>query len=54
MGDAIRDCVIRGSQPPSTVAGGKGKTGKAGLVKQSGWDREVAVMVGSVVGNLGR
>ncbi|ROV92217.1 hypothetical protein VPNG_09675 [Cytospora leucostoma] len=38
----IRECVIRGSQPPSAMV--KTKGGKA-----VGWDREVAVMVGSVV-----
>ncbi|RYP47426.1 hypothetical protein DL769_011314 [Monosporascus sp. CRB-8-3] len=56
VGDAIRECVIRGSQPPSTVAPAKGKTGKADPEKSGGgaWEREIAVMVGSVVGNLGR
>ncbi|EOO00535.1 putative golgi transport complex component cog5 protein [Phaeoacremonium minimum UCRPA7] len=50
VGDAIKDCVLRGVQPPSAVAAGaKAKSEKAG-----GWEREVAVMVGSVVGNLGR
>ena len=38
--ESIRDCVIRGSQGP----GGK----------EGGWEREAAVMVGSVVGSLGR
>ncbi|KUI71879.1 Conserved oligomeric Golgi complex subunit 5 [Cytospora mali] len=47
VGAGIRECVVRGSQPPSAMA--KAKGGKA-----AGWDREVAVMVGSVVGNLGR
>ncbi|KAI5863810.1 oligomeric Golgi complex subunit 5 [Durotheca rogersii] len=54
VGEAIRECVIRGSQPPSTIAGSKGKAPKADAEKGEGWDREVAVMVGSVVGNLGR
>ncbi|RYP74418.1 hypothetical protein DL770_007616 [Monosporascus sp. CRB-9-2] len=56
VGDAIRECVIRGSQPPSTVAPAKGKTGRADPERSGGgaWEREVAVMVGSVVGNLGR
>ena len=40
---SIRDCVIRGSQGP---AGGRGREGA--------WEREAAVMVGSVVGALGR
>ncbi|KAI2627856.1 oligomeric Golgi complex subunit 5 [Hypoxylon sp. NC1633] len=54
VGDAIRECVIRGSQPPSTIATPKGKAPKGDAENSSGWDREVAVMVGSVVGNLGR
>lgn len=55
VGDAIRECVVRGSQPPSTVTAAKGgKTARADPEKSGGWDREVAVMVGSVVGNLGR
>ncbi|KAI8962115.1 oligomeric Golgi complex subunit 5 [Daldinia sp. FL1419] len=54
VGEAIRECVIRGSQPPSTVAVVKGKTPKGDSEKSGGWDREVAVMVSSVVGNLGR
>lgn len=53
VGEAIKDCVIRGSQAPSTVATAKGKGGRTDPEKLS-WDREVAVMVGSVVGNLGR
>lgn len=53
VGDAIRECVIKGSQPPSTVTAAKGKSGKSDPEK-TGWDREVAVMLGSVVGNLGR
>ena len=40
---SIRDCVIRGSQGP---AGGRGREGA--------WEREAAVMVGSVIGALGR
>jgi hypothetical protein len=43
--DAIRECVVRGSQTPS----GMEKKGVEG-----NWEREVAVMVGSVVGTLGR
>lgn len=43
----IRECVIRGSQPPSAMAKTKGE-------RAAGWDREVAVMVGSVTGALGR
>lgn len=52
VSDAIRDCVVRGSQVPNAIAvTTKGK--KAGE-KAPSWDREVAVMVGAVVGNLGR
>ncbi|KAI0506362.1 golgi transport complex component Cog5 [Xylaria bambusicola] len=54
VGEAIRECVIRGSQPPSTVAPTKGRGSKSDNEKTSSWDREVAVMVGSVVNNLGR
>lgn len=46
--DAIRECVLRGSQlPPGSV--GKGKATSTG-----NWEREAAVMVGSVIGALGR
>lgn len=38
--DAVRECVMRGSQ----VVGGKGSAGS--------WEREAAVMVGSVVGQI--
>ncbi|KAL9626684.1 MAG: hypothetical protein Q9164_007820 [Protoblastenia rupestris] len=41
--ESIRECVIKGSQGP---AGGRGREGA--------WEREAAVMVGSVVGALGR
>lgn len=45
VGNAVRECVVRGVQP---LQGGK-------LGKEEGaWDREVAVMVQSVVGPLGR
>ncbi|KAI1100542.1 oligomeric Golgi complex subunit 5 [Jackrogersella minutella] len=54
VGEAVRECVIRGSQPPSTITTNKGKPQKGDSEKTSGWDREVAVMVGSVIGNLGR
>lgn len=46
--DAIRDCVIRGSQHPS------GTGVKVQGRPEERWDREVAVMVGSIVGSLGR
>ncbi|KAL1837370.1 hypothetical protein VTJ49DRAFT_3952 [Mycothermus thermophilus] len=55
VGEAIRECVARGSQLPSAVAAaaakGKGKEAEQG---RKSWEREVAVMVGSVVNNLGR
>ncbi|KAI6081339.1 oligomeric Golgi complex subunit 5 [Hypoxylon rubiginosum] len=54
VGEAIRECVVQGSQPPSTITAAKGKAPKGDTEKSGGWDREVAVMVGSVVGNLGR
>ncbi|KAK7416985.1 Conserved oligomeric Golgi complex subunit [Neonectria punicea] len=47
VGDAIRHAVVKGSQLPSALSGAKGKTRTEG-----NWDREVAVMVGSVVNNL--
>ncbi|KAK3989091.1 Golgi transport complex subunit 5-domain-containing protein [Cladorrhinum sp. PSN332] len=57
VGEAIRDCVIKGSQLPSAVAAsaakGKGKTGD-GEAGSKHWEREVAVMVGSIVNNLPR
>lgn len=49
VGDAIRQAVVKGSQLPSALSGAKGKGRTEG-----NWDREVAVMVGSVVNNLGR
>jgi len=47
--DAIRECVIRGGQPPPGVTLTKGEKNDDG-----NWEREVAVMVGSVMGPLGR
>ncbi|KAH8665709.1 Golgi transport complex subunit 5-domain-containing protein [Tricladium varicosporioides] len=44
--DAIRECVMRGSQAPAGVADRKAPEGN--------WEREVAVMAGSVMGALGR
>lgn len=46
VGEAVRECVVRGCQPP-----GSGKLDKK---VEGTWEREVAVMVGSVVGGLGR
>ncbi|KAK5993103.1 Conserved oligomeric Golgi complex subunit 5-like protein [Cladobotryum mycophilum] len=47
VGDTIRQAVIKGCQPPNALANGKGKT-KVDI----NWDREIAVMVGSVVNNV--
>ncbi|KAL8987782.1 MAG: hypothetical protein Q9177_003054 [Variospora cf. flavescens] len=41
--DSIRECVLRGSQGPGHIQFGAGA-----------WEREAAVMVGSVIGSLGR
>ncbi|CRG85242.1 hypothetical protein PISL3812_02353 [Talaromyces islandicus] len=46
----LRDCVLRGSQLPSSL--GKGRAG--GAVMMGNWEREAAVMVSSVVNALGR
>jgi hypothetical protein len=56
VGDAIRECVVKGSQLPSSVAATKGGRSRGAESEKAApsWDREVAVMVGSVVGNLGR
>jgi hypothetical protein len=48
--DMIRECVVRGSQAPQGIGKEKGAR-KSG---SEGWEREVAVMVGAVVGHLGR
>ncbi|KAF5609875.1 uncharacterized protein FSUBG_3656 [Fusarium subglutinans] len=47
VGDAIRQSVVKGSQLHSALAGSKART-----KTEVNWDREVAVMVGSVVNNL--
>jgi hypothetical protein len=44
--DALRQCVDRGSQLPNGISIGKGKV--------VNWEREAAVMVGAVIGVLGR
>ncbi|KAH6677087.1 Golgi transport complex subunit 5-domain-containing protein [Halenospora varia] len=44
--DAIRECVMRGSQAPAGITDRKAPEGN--------WEREVAVMAGSVIGALGR
>ncbi|KAG8408058.1 Conserved oligomeric Golgi complex subunit [Metarhizium acridum] len=48
VGDAIRQAVIKGSQPPGAFATGRNKE----KATKANWDREVAVMVGSVTNNL--
>ena len=45
--DEIRQCVLRGSQVPSGIS-------RKGQVDIGNWEREAAVMVGSVLGVLGR
>lgn len=50
VGDAIRQAVLHGSEPPSAFVTAKHKEKAA----EANWDREVAVMVGSVMNNVGR
>lgn len=50
----IRECVLRGSRLPRTVALGDARTAAKGDEVVENWEREAAVMVGSVVGLLGR
>ncbi|KAL7807732.1 Golgi transport complex subunit 5 domain-containing protein [Trichoderma aethiopicum] len=49
VGDAIRQAVVRGGQTPIVFASSKKKP-----VAEASWDREIAVMVGSVLNNIGR
>lgn len=49
VGDAIRQTVVKGCQPPNALSAAKGKEKDPG-----NWDREIAVMVGSVVNSLAR
>jgi hypothetical protein len=46
----IRECVLRGSKMPASVLGGTGS--QEAIV--GNWEREAAVMVGAVIGPLGR
>ena len=46
----IRQCVLKGSKLPALITGGK--SGKEELI--GNWEREAAVMIGSVLGSLGR
>jgi hypothetical protein len=55
--EAVRDCVERGSRLPQSAAAalkdGSGGGGGGGVVRGN-WEREAAVMVGSIVGVMGR
>ncbi|KAK1832973.1 Golgi transport complex subunit 5-domain-containing protein [Podospora conica] len=54
---AIRECVIKGSRLPSSISAGAGRgKGKAEGEKEGQWEREVAVMLGSLgaIGTPGR
>lgn len=53
VGAAIRECVMKGSELPRGV-GGPGTLARGKGVGSVSWEREAAVMVGSVVGVLGR
>lgn len=48
--EAVRECVHRGSQLPGGGVGARGKEGTS----IGNWEREAAVMVGSIVGAMGR
>lgn len=51
--EAVRECVARGSElVPGSVAGSASVSGKRKVV--GNWEREAAVMVGAIVGPLGR
>ncbi|KAI9787700.1 MAG: hypothetical protein M1839_000231 [Geoglossum umbratile] len=50
--DGIRECVVRGSQAPGRTGKGRAATKKDDAV--GSWEREVGVMVGAVVGTIGR
>ena len=49
--ESIRECVVRGCQ--NVGSGGGGGVGRESR-GEGGWEREVGVMVGSVVWVLGR
>ncbi|KAH6608856.1 cog5-conserved oligomeric golgi complex [Trichoderma cornu-damae] len=49
VGDAIRQAVVKGGQTPNAFSGGKKKPSVV-----ANWDREIAVMMGSVLNNIGR
>lgn len=46
--DSIRECVLRGSQGPDRQSSSEGNS------SEGAWEREAAVMVGCVLGALGR
>lgn len=50
----IRDCVLRGSRMPRNVAVGNSGAAAKAEEAANNWEREAAVMVGSVLGPLGR
>lgn len=52
--DQIRECVLKGSSVNSSVLTAKSAGGMGQMQVVGNWEREAAVMVGSVVGNLGR
>jgi hypothetical protein len=52
--DAVRDCVDRGSRLPQAAGGVKDGQGLATLAVRKNWEREAAVMVGSIIGVMGR
>ncbi|KAF1824893.1 uncharacterized protein K489DRAFT_377433 [Dissoconium aciculare CBS 342.82] len=52
--EMLRECVERGSRLPGTSEGRRTVGEGAGGTAVANWEREAAVMVGSVVGSLGR
>ncbi|KIX06905.1 uncharacterized protein Z518_04881 [Rhinocladiella mackenziei CBS 650.93] len=50
----IRECVLRGSKMPSSVVLGDARAAAKSEEVVENWEREAAVMVGSVAGVLGR
>ncbi|KAK3953808.1 Golgi transport complex subunit 5-domain-containing protein [Pseudoneurospora amorphoporcata] len=61
VAEAIRECVVKGCVLPSSAAGAAAAGGDRGSAademkdgEKGRWEREVAVMVGSVVNNIGR
>ncbi|PHH76458.1 hypothetical protein CDD82_3983 [Ophiocordyceps australis] len=52
VADAIRQAVVKGCQPPGALVDGTEKSKAKIMTPETNWDREVAVMVGSVVNNL--